>query len=55
MFFGFFWGFSFSIFNYLKDFSKKMLNYRLGTDNEKYWGLNQFSTAANLKLSQHFL
>jgi len=28
----------FSIFNYLKDFSKKMLNYRLGTVNEKHWG-----------------
>ena len=32
-----------------------MLNYRLGTVNEKHWGLNQFSAAANLTLSQHFL
>jgi len=32
-----------------------MLNYRLGTVNEKHWCLNQFSAAANLTLSQHFL
>jgi len=32
-----------------------MLNYRLGTVNEKHWGLNLFSTAANLTLSEHFL
>jgi len=32
-----------------------MLNYRLGTVNENIGGLNQFSAAANLTLSQHFL
>jgi len=32
-----------------------MLYYRLGTINEKHWGLNQFSAAANRTLSQHFL
>jgi len=30
-----------------------MLNYRLGTVNEKHRGLNQCSAAANLTLSQH--
>ena len=40
VFFGFFWGFLFLIFNCnLKDFSKQMLNYRLGTVNEKHWGV----------------
>jgi len=38
VFFGFFCFFLFSILNYLKDFSKKMLNYRFGTVNEKHWG-----------------
>jgi len=32
-----------------------MLIYRLGTVNENIGGLNKFSAAANLTLSQHFL
>jgi len=32
-----------------------MLNYRLGTVNEKHWGSKPVSAAANLTLSQHFL
>ena len=32
-----------------------MLNNRLGTSMKNIWGLNQFSAAANLTLSQHFL
>ena len=49
--------FLFFIFNFqlLKGLLQKMLNYRLGTVNENHWGLNQFSAAANLTLSQHFL
>jgi len=34
--------FLFSIFNYLQDFSKTMLNYRIGTVNEKHWGFKLF-------------
>jgi len=32
-----------------------MLNYRLGTVNEKHLGLNQCSAAENLTLSQYIL
>ena len=30
-----------------------ILSYRLGTDNDFYWGLNHFSAVANLTLTQH--
>jgi len=55
VFFGFFWFFLIFSFQLLKGLLQKMLNYRLGTVNEKHGGLNQFSAAANLTLSQHFL
>ena len=47
----------FFIFNFqlLKGLLQKMLNYRLGMVNEKHWGLNQLSAAANFTLFQHFL
>jgi len=54
VFFGFFWFFIVN-FQLLKGLLQKMLHYRLGTVNEKHWGLNQFSAAANLALSQHIL
>jgi len=50
-----FFDFSVFYFQLLKGLLQKMLNYRLGTVNENHWGLNQFSAAANLTPSQHFL
>ena len=52
--FGFFC-FLFSIFNYLKDFSKKCWIIALVRSLKNFGCLNQFSAAANLTLSQHFL
>ena len=42
-------------FQLLKRLLQKMLIFRLGMVNKNTWGLNQFSAAANLTLSQHFL
>jgi len=47
--------FLFSIFNYLKDFSKKCWITALVRSMKNIGGLNQFSSAANLTLFQHFL
>ena len=55
VFFGFFWGVLFSIFNYLKDFSKKCWITALVRSMKNIGGLKQFSAAANLTLSKHFL
>jgi len=38
VFFGFFWGGFIFNFQLLKGLLQKMLNYRLGTVNEKHWG-----------------
>jgi len=53
--FGFFWVFLFLIFNYLKDFSKNVELPPWYGQRKNIGGLNQFSTAVNLTLSQHFL
>jgi len=45
----------FSIFNYLKDFSKKCWITALVRSMKNIGGLNQFFAAANLTPSQHFL
>jgi len=55
VFFGFFCCFFIFNFQLLKGLLQKKLNYRLGTVNKNIGGLNQFSAAANLTLSQHFL
>jgi len=47
--------FLFSIFNYLKDLSKKCYITALVWSMKNIGGLNQFSAAPNLTLSQHFL
>jgi len=47
--------FLFLIFNYLKDFSKKCWITALVRSMKNIGGLNQFSAAANLTRSQHFL
>jgi len=52
--FRFFW-FLLSIFNYLKDFSRKCWITALVRSMKNIGGLNQFSAAANLTHSQHFL
>jgi len=50
-----FFCFLFSIFNYLKDFSRKCWITALVRSMKIIGGLNQFSAAANLTLIQHWL
>jgi len=40
-------------FQLLKGLLQKMLNFRLGTVNEKHWAFKLVSAAANLTLIQH--